>query len=173
MTSSTEKPDFTAMKGKELVAQFNQYSGKNRTSSFQNTAEGVKACEAAYTRYLETGVADKPTKPAKVAAKASAKSEKKSKSAKPAKAAKAKVAKPAKANGGARSPKRSLEAKIVILAPQNPRREGSNAFAHFAKMQKSKTVADYLGKFEEGDERRIASQWLWNTKRDGHISISE
>lgn len=65
------------------------------------------------------------------------------------------------------SPRRNGDGRIVVVAAQNPHREGSFAFDHFARAQKSDTVGDYLARFEDGKARNTARQWLWNFPQVG------
>ena len=53
------------------------------------------------------------------------------------------------------------------MAAQNPHREGSFAFDHFARAQKNDPVGDYLARFEDGKARNTARQWLWNFPQVG------
>ena len=82
----------------------------------------------------------------------------KAKAAKP-KAAKPKAAKPkaAKLNAPKGGTKRRRKATdlihILTEGRANPRREGTDAHAHFEAMKKSKTVGAYLAQFAKGDER--------------------
>lgn len=52
----------------------------------------------------------------------------------------------------------------------NPRRKGSDAFLHYEAMKGGLTVGQYLAKFAKEDQQR-ASQWLWNTIRDGYAEL--
>jgi hypothetical protein len=58
---------------------------------------------------------------------------------------------------------------IKVLACTNPRRMGTDAYDYFVAMQNNRLVEDYLRGFED---RKKARQWLWNTKRDGHIEVT-
>jgi hypothetical protein len=69
--------------------------------------------------------------------------------------AKAKEAKPA-------------QGRIKLLVKDNPRREGTDAHAHFEAMRLHPRVEDYLSSFED---RRTAQRWLYNTRRDGYVEV--
>jgi len=96
------------------------------------------------------------------------------KAAKP-RAAKAKASKAVKAKAAKPSTKRRRKATdlihVLTESRANPRRAGTDAHAHFEVMKKSKTVGAYLAQFAKGDERDVASQWLWNTVRDGWVEL--
>lgn len=55
--------------------------------------------------------------------------------------------------------------KIHIIAPKNPRREGTGRHARFAAYKEGMTVADWL-KTDTGTRQ----QMLWDVK-EGHISL--
>jgi membrane protein involved in colicin uptake len=164
------KPDFAALSLAEQLEAYNELSVTQRKSKFPSKEQGIAALNSEWKRWLK----DNPiSEDEKAAAKEKAAAEKKAaredeKAAKPAKAPKAKKE---KAEGGTRT-RRNLEDKIVILTEKkaNPRREGTAAYDHFEVMLTSKTVGDYLAAFKE-DDRRTASQWLWNTVRDGWVEL--
>lgn len=62
---------------------------------------------------------------------------------------------------------------IKILVDKYPNREGTYAHEHFKLMQKYKSVTKYLAQFKEGEERRTASQWLWNLRNSGLVEVVE
>lgn len=78
--------------------------------------------------------------------------------------------------GGKREPKnvraRMADRVIKIVATENPRREGSQAHAHFEKMRGGITIREYLSRFSEADQK-VARQWLWNTVQDGYVTAED
>lgn len=67
--------------------------------------------------------------------------------------------------------KRASHDKVIRLeVTENPRREGSDAAAHFEKMRGGITVGEYLSKFPK-PERAVAQRWLTNTVRDGFAKL--
>ncbi|RPH72760.1 MAG: hypothetical protein EHM78_02320 [Myxococcaceae bacterium] len=75
------------------------------------------------------------------------------------------------ANGTSATRTRTRDEQVIRLkADENPRREGTDAHAHYEKMRGGISIGKYLAKFPTA-ERRNARQWLTNTVRDGHISL--
>jgi hypothetical protein len=96
----------------------------------------------------------------------------KAKAPKAARNEKPKAVKTPKAPKGGTKRRREATDLIQILTQggKNPRRAGFG-HDHFEVMKKSKTVGAYLDKFQKGDARDTASQWLWNTVRDGFVKL--
>jgi hypothetical protein len=97
------------------------------------------------------------------------KSVKKASNGKAKKEVKAKAAKPAKkaseaGAGRGRKGAFPLDAKVKVLAEENPKRKGSEAAKRFNKYETGKTVADLLKKGVQWGDLR------WDQKH-GHISI--
>lgn len=62
-------------------------------------------------------------------------------------------------------------AAIVMKAKKCPYLRGNVARSHYAEAQVSRTIGDYLARFEEGEVRRYARAWLGRFVRDGHIKL--
>jgi hypothetical protein len=133
---TTTKIDFTTLTLKQLVAEYNTYTGKSRKALFANKVEGVAMVEAAYQAWFKTQPVVVETQP--VAA------EKKTKDA---------------------------AERIVVNAPQCPYVRGQVAKDHFAVVQKSKTLGEYLGHYEKGAVRSYARAWLRLFANEGHVTL--
>lgn len=66
--------------------------------------------------------------------------------------------------------RKRMEQVIRVLSETNPRREGTDAHRYFEAMTGGPTVGEYLAKFPSADHRK-ALQWLWNTCRDGYVTV--
>lgn len=69
-----------------------------------------------------------------------------------------------------KKPRVSHSKVIRLLVSKNPRREGSDAHAHFEKMRGGITVGEYLAKFDKA-QRSVARRWLSNTVNDGFAKL--
>jgi hypothetical protein len=151
------KVDLSTMNGQQLLDLYNSLAtaaGKpTRKAKFQSKEEAIERVKAlaSAAKPAEETVKTVPLEKPKVAAKATEK---------PARASKAPI-------------KDTKEAAVIrILSDGNPRREGSDAHKYFEAMMGGVTVEKYMASFpQDKDERKKAKQWLWNTKRDGHIEL--
>ncbi len=122
---------------------------------------------AASKKSTKTAKTPKPKTPKVKAAKPA-----KARATKAVKSKVAKSSKPKEAKTGMRRRRKATDVIHVLTESRaNPRRAGTDAHAHFEIMKKSKTVGAYLAQFAKGDERGNASQWLWNTVRDGWVEL--
>jgi hypothetical protein len=68
---------------------------------------------------------------------------------------------------------KSQARKITVLTKENPRRPKSAAFKFFTALEQSKTVGEYLKKFErDKKKRRDAGLWMNTSKRQGFIKLA-
>lgn len=170
------KPNFAAMTGKELLAEFNKLSATPRKARFSSKPEALAAVEKAWA--AKHPPAKAPTAADVKAAKERAsdpknhpRADKADKADKAAAVVHAgnELTKAAKgATDGARS--RKLAMKIKVVTKKNPRREGTDAHRHYVEMRDGRTVGEYLAAFAP-EARRTAAQWLSNTVRDGHVQV--
>ncbi len=191
-TVNTTKPDFSSMSGPQLLDAYNSYAVSKRRAKFQNLSEGIRRCEQEYAAWLNRQQEELDAEPSQVspmepeegptttdetetpneedtdmAKSATKKTAAKSATAKKT-ATKTKRADTRTAGTGRGRPRQGTTIKILTEGKKNPRREGSDAHAHFEAMKKHSKVSDYLDSFKD---RKKASQWLWNTVRDGHVSV--
>ena len=66
--------------------------------------------------------------------------------------------------------RKRMDQVIRVLANGNPYKEGKHSYRYFEAMTGSPTVGEYLAKFPSADHRK-ALQWLWNTCRDGYVTV--
>jgi hypothetical protein len=68
---------------------------------------------------------------------------------------------------------KSQARKIKVLTKENPRREGTAAFKFYTALEQSKTVGDYLKKFDrDKKKRRDAILWMNTSARQGYIKLA-
>lgn len=130
---TTTKIDFTTLTLKQLVAEYNTYTGKSRKALFANKVEGVAMVEAAYQAWL----AKQPKPVAPVVTEKT----------------------------------KDAAERIVVNAPQCPYVRGQVAKDHFAVVQQSKTLGEYLGHYEKGAVRSYARAWLRLFANEGHVTL--
>lgn len=169
--------DLTTLDGTQLLAVYNKISTTQRKAKFQSKDEAIARikklmAEKAKANSTEAEAPAKPAKaakPSKTPAPSAAKPAKANGKDKPAPTP-AKAAKPAKV--GVKAQKEEAVIRIMTEGGENPRREGSDAYRYFEAMKGGVSVAEYMSKFpSDKDERKKAKQWLWNTKRDGHVEL--
>jgi hypothetical protein len=63
--------------------------------------------------------------------------------------------------------------KIVVLAKENPRKEGTDARDYFERLKASATVGDYMNHYKPKGKKatRDARLWLYFNIRDGHAKL--
>lgn len=67
---------------------------------------------------------------------------------------------------------KSQARKIKVLTKENPRREKTAAFKFFSALEQSKTVGEYLKKFDrDKKKRRDAILWMNTSQRQGFIKL--
>lgn len=71
-----------------------------------------------------------------------------------------------------RKPK-NADKGIKVLAEGNPRREGTKGHEYFAALAASKTVGEYLSKYEDPTENRDARLWMNSNIKAGHVELTD
>jgi len=78
-------------------------------------------------------------------------------------------AKPEKSD---RKPKNS-DKGIKVLVEGNPRREGTKGHEYFTALAGSKTVGEYLARYEDPTENRDARLWMNSNIKAGHVELTD